>query len=318
MKEDDIIRGISERFGKVNPRVLVGIGDDAAVIKENISRDFIVSTDSMVEGVHFTFSLLKPYEVGHRGLAAALSDIASMGGEPMFVLVNAQFPEDEIDKIHEIYDGFKYLVEEYCIDIIGGNLSRGKNVSLAFTVIGEVSRGKAWKRSGARDGDVVFITGDVGRVKAFFLLDKLNAKGYEWWFRETRTKFATPEPRFKEVERLRSEGVEVNACIDVSDGLALDLWRMAEASQVSIIIDPSLVPISESVKYISQRINADPVDTAFSSGEEYELVFTTPKKYEKVAESLKFVKIGEVKLGEIGVFTPDGKRIEPRGWLHFK
>lgn len=318
MREEEIVERILEEFKGVSPRVLVGIGDDGAVIRENIGKDLIISMDSLVENVHFTFSLLRPQEVGYRGMIAALSDIVAMGGYPLASLVNVQSPPEDVSKIFEIYEGFKPILKEYCIDLVGGNISRGKEFAITFTVIGEVSRGKAWTRKGAKDGDVVFITGDVGRVKAFFMLEKLNAKGYEWWFRETRAKFASPEIRLKEVEKLRNEKITVNSCIDISDGLSLDLWRLAKASEVSIILYTDRIPIKDSVRYIAEKLNINPLDIALSSGEEYELVFTVPKEESDKVENMKFIRIGEVKLGEIGVFSEDGKRIEPMGWQHFK
>ncbi len=318
MREDEIVEKISEEFGELSPRVLVGIGDDGAVLRENVGKDLVISTDSLVENIHFTFSLLRPPEVGYRGMVAALSDIAAMGGHPLASLVNVQSPPEDIGKIFEIYEGFKPILKEYCIDLIGGNISRGKEFSITFTVIGEVSRGKAWTRRGAKDGDVIFITGDIGRVKAFFMLEKLHAKGYEWWFRETRAKFASPEVRLKEVERLKNENISVNSCIDISDGLSLELWRLAKSSEVSIVLYTDRIPIRDSVRYIAENLNINPLDIALSSGEEYELVFTVPKEESDKVENLKFIRIGEVRSGEIGVFSEDGKRLEPMGWQHFK
>ncbi|MEO0195964.1 MAG: thiamine-phosphate kinase [candidate division WOR-3 bacterium] len=318
MTEDRIIEELVSPYREYGPRVVVGVGDDCAVIRENVAKELLITVDSVVEGVHFTFSLLRPEEIGHRGLTAALSDIAAMGGEPLGVLINAQVPQDGVEKLKEIYRGFNHLLKEYCVDLLGGNITKGENFALTFTVLGEVSRGKAWRRDGARDGDLVFITGDVGRVKSFLMLEKLNAKGYEWWFRETRLKFVNPEPKLKEVMRIKSEGIEVHSAIDISDGLAIDLWRLARSSEVSIFIDLNAIPIKDSVRYVAENLKKDPYEVALSSGEEYELVLTVPKEYGKIMEDLKFIQIGEVKLGEVGVFDTSGNRIQPLGWQHFK
>ncbi len=318
MEEDRIIEELVLNFRNYGPRVVLGVGDDCAVIRENPSKDLIVTVDTSVEGVHFAFSIMRPEEIGHRALTAALSDIAAMGGEPLGILVNVEINEKNLDKLKDIYKGFEGLLKEYCVDLLGGNISRGNSLSITITVLGEVSRGTAWRRDGARDGDLVFVTGDFGRVKAFFLGQELNAKGYEWWFRETRMKVSSVEPRIKEAMKVKAEGVRVNSAIDVSDGLAIDLWRIAKASQVSIYIDPNSIPIKDSVKFVAENLKRDPYEIALSSGEEYELIITAPKDYGKILEELKFTQIGEVRLGEVGVFDIKGNKIPPLGWQHFR
>jgi thiamine-monophosphate kinase len=318
MEEDRIIEELVSNFRNYGPRVVLGVGDDCAVLRENPSKDLIVSVDTSVEGVHFTFSLLRPEEIGHRALAGALSDIAAMGGEPLGILVNVETSERNIERLKEIYKGFETLLKEYCVDLLGGNISRGSSLSITITVLGEVKRGTAWRRDGAKDGDLVFVTGEFGRVKAFFLGQELKAKGYEWWFRETRMKFSSPEPKIKEALRVRAEGINVSSAIDVSDGLAIDLWRIAKASQMGIYIDPSAIPIKDSLKFVAEYLNKDPYEIALSSGEEYELIITAPKEYAKILEDLKFTQIGEVRLGEVGVFDIKGNKIPPLGWQHFR
>jgi len=161
MREDELIRKLTERFGSPHPRVVVGVGDDCSVIKQNPGKDLLISVDTAVEGVHFDFGILRPFEIGYRALAGALSDIAAMGGEPLSFLVNVQTPRDYLDKLEKIYEGFIPLSEKFCVPLVGGNISRGKELSLTFVVLGEVSRKGKWLRGGADEGQAVFISTPV-------------------------------------------------------------------------------------------------------------------------------------------------------------
>ena len=317
MREDELIRRLTERFGTPHPRVKVGVGDDCSVIKQNPGKDLLISVDTAVEGVHFSFDILTPAEVGYRGLAGALSDVAAMGGEPLAFLVNVQTPRDYLDKLEGIYEGFLPLSERFCTALTGGNVSRGRELALTFVVLGEAPQRGRWLRSGADDGDVVFITGDVGRVKAFFMASKLSPKGNEWWYVRTREKFARPVPRIEEAQRLRAEGVEVTAAIDISDGLSTDAHRVAMASGVRLVLDTESIPIDDSVRYVAENLNRDPLDIALGSGEEYELLFTVRREWEEKVKAMGFVKIGHVALGPEGVYDEEGNEIVPSGWQHF-
>ncbi len=317
MREDEFIRELTEILPPPHPRVIKGVGDDCCVIKQNPSKNLVISVDTSVENVHFSFDLLTPQEVGYRGLAAALSDIAAMGGEPLAFMVNLQTPRDYLERLKDIYRGYIPLVKEYCLSLAGGNISRGKELAITYIVLGEVSRKGAWLRSGARPGDVLFLSGDLGRVKAFFASQKLNPRGDEGWYMACREKFAHPTPRIKEVQRLRSEGVEVTSAIDVSDGLSTDAFRLATSSGVNLRVDLSRLPIHDCVKRVSEMLGKDPVDIALSSGEEYELLFTVPQRYASRVEGLGFRRIGRVVEGPEAVWDEEGREIRPAGWQHF-
>ena len=317
MREDDLIRKLTERFGSPHPRVRLGVGDDCSILKQNPGKDLLISVDTAVEGVHFDFNLLKPHEVGHRALAGALSDIAAMGGEPLAFLLNVQVPRNYLDRLEGIYEGFLPLSERFCTALVGGNVSRGQELALTFVVLGEVPRRGKWLRSGADEGQVVFVSGDLGRVKAFFMAQKLSPRGNEWWYMRLREKFAHPIPRIEEATRLRAEGVEVAAAIDISDGLSTDAHRIAMASGVRIVLDLDAIPIDDSVRFVGENLNRDPVEIALGSGEEYELLFTVPERYAPLVEKMGFYRIGRVELGPEGVYDSEGNEIPPTGWQHF-
>ncbi|NPB03023.1 MAG: thiamine-phosphate kinase [Thermotogae bacterium] len=317
MREDDLIRALTERFSRPHPRIKVGVGDDCSVLRQNPGRDLVVSVDTAVEDVHFNLNILSYKEVGYRALAGAMSDVAAMGGEPLAFLVNLQTPREYIPHLKKLYEGFIPLSEKFCTPLVGGNLSRGKDLALTIIVLGEVPRKNRWMRSGAREGDVLFVTGDVGRVKAFFLSRNLNPTGKEWWYKKLRQKVVQPVPRLHEVERIRAEGVEVSAAIDISDGLAIDSYRVAQASDVRIVLDLQVIPIDDSVRYVAENLNKDIHEVALSSGEEYELLLSVPQRWASKMERMGFIPIGKVELGPVGLQDEKGKAITPIGWQHF-
>lgn len=300
--EFDAIRRMLERWG---PHAR-SIGDDAAVL--NISGDklLVASTDTSVENVHFRRGWLSPRQIGYRALAAALSDLAAMGAMPLGVLVAMVIPEDWRGDLDGISDGIGDAAAASEVNIIGGDMSRGSEMSLGFTVLG--SARKVLLRSNLRRGDCVYLTGHVGGSLA-----ALRA------LEEGRTpdeahleRFARPVPRIKEAMYLAGAGA--TGAIDISDGLAADLCHLAVASRVRIVIDLAAVKVADGVS---------PVD-AIASGEEYEIVVTSPVDVDTSAFRAEFgvdlTLIGAVEEGEPGVdFFLNGKEVEvPSGYLHFE
>jgi len=299
--EFDVIRRMLERWGPRARR----IGDDAAVITNVGDRPLIVSTDTSVENVHFKREWLSPQEIGYRAAAAALSDLAAMGANPLGMLSALAIPESWRGSIDAIGDGIGDAAELSGAPIIGGDMSLGAELSLTFTVLGTAN--DVLFRTGARPGDRVYVTGRLGSSGAT-LLALQQGRIPDPVHRE---KFAHPVPRIREAAWLAEQGAASG--IDISDGLGTDLAHLAAASRVRILIDLGSIRTAPGI---------EPADAA-SSGEEYEIVVTSPSDLDIIAFEEKFkvelTPIGHVEHGPAALtFLLDGREAEtPSGYLHF-
>lgn len=253
-REFDVIRNLIDRWGSL----AVGIGDDAAVLSPESGLYRVVSTDAFVENVHFKREWLTPREIGARAAAGALSDLAAMGASAEAILISITLPENWLDVVGEIADGIASQVRRSGSRIIGGNMSRSSVFSITSTVIGKAARPVT--RSGARPGDIVVVTGELGGAGAALAAWKKGEQPTEW----ARARFAAPEPRL--VEGVLLEAAGATSMIDISDGLLADSQHIAAASGVRLAIDTSLLPCGRGVV----------PEAASLSGEEYELLATIP------------------------------------------
>ena len=299
--EFDAIRRMLERWGPRARR----IGDDAAVLTTLGDRALVVSTDTSIENVHFRSGWLTPKEIGYRSAAAALSDLAAMGSKPAGILAALVIPESWRADLDAITDGIGDASAAADTPIIGGDMSNGTELTLTFTVLGTTQ--SALFRTTARPGDKVYVTGRLGGAGlalADFLCGREPAP-------ENRERFARPSPRIREAMWLAEHGA--TAAIDISDGLSSDLGHLASASRVSIAIDIDAVP---------RVTGASDIDAA-SSGEEYEIVVTSPSGIDMSAFNKRFdvelTKIGVVEQGPAGVrMLRGGETIDvPPGYSHF-
>ncbi|MGD6777680.1 thiamine-phosphate kinase [Sutcliffiella horikoshii] len=300
---------------------VVGIGDDAAIIGVEEGFEKIVCVDTMVEDVHFTRETMKPFDIGYKALAANISDVAAMGGYPLYYLVSITIPKSWTqEELKSIYDGMKSLGEQYEMDLIGGDTTSGKTMVLSVFVIGKVEKGKRLLRSNARVGDVVFVSGTVGDAAGGLdiLLHNKNADKFGTLVESHQR----PKPQVT-LGRILSkfERVSLN---DVSDGLASELLEIAEASQVDIFINKETIPISEDL----QRYDADnALKWALTGGEDFELVGSIPEtdwaklEEECLTAGVKIRKIGAVASGEGKAFIKsyDGvvQELKKDGYNHF-
>ena len=283
-----------------------GIGDDAAVIEALGDTSLVVSTDTSVEGVHFRREWLSPQEIGYRAAAAALSDLAAMGAKPVGLLSVIALPEDWLEHLGEIAAGIGDAASLCETPIVGGDLSRATDLSITITVLGAASR--PLLRSGARPGDLVYVTGSFGGP--FAALRDFQA-GREP-ASEHRARFATPTPRIREAQWLSASGA--SAAIDISDGLRADARHIAVASGVCILINAGSIPAVAGVS-ASELVR---------SGEEYELLVTAPKEL-NVKEfnrlfDVRLTLVGQVLQGNPTVeLTLDGETLQAEeGYLHFQ
>ncbi|WP_349019753.1 thiamine-phosphate kinase [Methyloglobulus sp.] len=285
---DNLISEFSliDRFFKrqtTNPSVAQGIGDDCALLSMPNGYELAITTDTMVENVHF-FADCNPFDLGHKLLAVNLSDLASMGAKPLAVTLALTLPKVDENWLQAFADGFFALAERYSVDLIGGDTTSG-SLTLTVTALGLVPTGQALRRSTAKPGDIICVTGHLGDAGLGL---KIN-QGYDCKQPDAALKrFNQPDPQVAFGQALI--GI-ANACIDISDGLVGDLGHILQQSQVGASIEWESLPLSEEVlNYIE-----DTGDWAMplTAGDDYELCFTvSPDKVKNL--TIPHTKIGVI------------------------
>ncbi len=300
MRETELIQRIGKlaNGGRQRDRSLIkGIGDDAAVLRPHPGEDLVFTSDFVLEGRHFTFDTHTAADVGHKALARSLSDLAAMGSEPVFCLVSLAIPATLASSwMDHFYKGLLALAAKYNITLAGGDLAKFERIAVDVICCGRVPRGKALLRSGAKAGDRIYVTGELAG-SAQGLARKHGAA----WRRHLR-----PEPRIAAGIALRK--LRVSACMDLSDGLSLDLSRLCAESGVGAEIGPGL-PIAPDAS----------LDQALHGGEDYELLFTAPPriKVPSAIAGLPVTAIGDVTAGHPGKIRFAGRILQPKGFDHF-
>ncbi len=314
---------------------VIGIGDDCAIISANDQEDWIVTTDLLMEDVHFLRDAITPFQLGYKSLAVNLSDIAAMGGEPIASFLSIAIPNDlNVEYLDEFMRGYHDLSAKYKTALLGGDTTKSlKHLAINVVVIGKCAKGKACKRSDAKPGDVVCVTGNLGDSAGGLqvLLEKLNDVCRNTHensvFNALLQKHHMPEPQIKEGLFLaRQEGV--NAMMDISDGIASDLKHILKASKMSGEVQLDFIPISDSLSQLSKEQNWDTLKMAVSGGEDYELLLTVASdRFQEIQEKFEkefnkpLMKIGSIKQGGKPLihWVKDGKEINmsAHGFNHF-
>jgi thiamine-monophosphate kinase len=299
--EFDIVRTLIDEWGKSAQQ----IGDDAAVIAVGEGEQVVVTTDTSLEGVHFRREWLSHFEIGYRATAAALSDLAAMAARPLGVVIALTLPEADRAEARALATGIREGASAVLCPIVGGDLSAGKILSLTVTAMGGVVR--PLTRSGAKVGDRVYVTGELGGPAAAVRAWRAGKEPRE----VERTRFAHPVPRVDAAIGLAQRGA--TSAIDISDGLVSDLAHVAAASKVRIEIDLGLIPTIEGVS---------PLDAA-NSGEEYEIALTAPPldtEQFSTEFGISLTEIGRVVAGLSGVdLMSNGESVgAPAGYDHFR
>jgi thiamine-monophosphate kinase len=280
-------------------RVIAGIGDDCAIFRPRGSKeDLLFTTDLLIEGVHFERATHSATQAGHKALARGLSDIAAMGGVPLFCLLSLALPDWANGRwVDGFYRGVLRLAKSTGLVLAGGDLAHAERVMCDIVVAGSVPRGRGLRRDGARPGDLIYVSGRLGG--SAYGLDTKRGRAWERHLR--------PQPRLALGRYLR-EKLRATACMDLSDGLSLDLRRLCLASKVSAEIE--LPPVFPGAT----------VERALHGGEDYELLFTVragtrvPARF----ENLPLTRIGIVRRGPAGRVLLDGQPLAPLGYDHFR
>jgi thiamine-monophosphate kinase len=327
--EEQLLSAIGKVLSGEAPGVDVGMGDDAAVVEPG-GHHAILTTDMLVEGVHFLLETTSPHDLGHKALAVNVSDVAAMGGSPRYGVASVVLSgEIEAAWVMELYGGMRRAADEYGMALVGGDTNRGPAVVISVTVYGEVGRDRAVLRSGARPGQRLVVTGSLGAAAGGLWLaqaDPDDVKEFlgEGWARSLVEALERPTARVGEGQTLAQSGA--SAMIDISDGLALDLSRLCRASGVGATVRLADVPVAAELVELEASLGADPLDLALHGGEDYELLAALPAASVEPAQRLLaerygtgLTDIGEVTEGSLVADLPDGRQegLEPRGWDHF-
>jgi thiamine-monophosphate kinase len=329
--EFGLIDRIRSALPEPGPNVVVGIGDDVAVLEGSAESVWLATCDVQVEGAHFLRDSIPPRSLGRKALAINLSDIASAGGIPRFALVSLGLPSDlEVGFIDELYAGLREEGEKFGVEIVGGNISKSRlGMFIDVFLLGETLRDNVVLRSGAKPGDRIMVTGSVGDAAAgvALLLDK-NLKTDDSYAATATERQCLPTPRVKEgalIGALR----QANAMIDVSDGLAGDLGHICEKSRVSARVEAARLPVRPENRLLAQAARGDEWHFALHGGEDYELLITAPiGRAERLAQRITAETGTPVTIiGDIlppdqpsQLVLPDGKSVSfgATGWDHFK
>jgi thiamine-monophosphate kinase len=308
----------------------LAIGDDAAVIKMSETESMVVTVDTLVENIDFRLNTAPGYTIGHKSLAVNLSDVAAMGARPQFVLSSVALPPDlEVGWIEEWSEGFAALAEKSGVTVIGGDVSQTAGpIVFSVTVIGSNDSSKIKRRSDAKRGDIICVTGTLGDSSAGLRLLEENYDDVsgEEWMQQLTMRHLLPNPRVKNGEWLGAQDA-VRAMIDISDGLATDLKHIIIASQAGAEIHFDKIPVSKELIQLSQKIGVDPMEFAVSGGEDYELLLTVdPNRFESVSEAYRkqfgepLIAIGRMTEKRELVFIDRSKEVNwsRPGFEHFK
>jgi len=320
--EFNLIKRMANILGIPRRSVIAGIGDDVAVLYSPERKLLLVTTDMLVENVHFSISTATPYQIGWKSLAVNISDIASMGGEPTYAFVSIGLPRNtNVEFVDEFYTGMRDVATKYDVDIVGGDTVSSPEIIINISLLGEVEKENYILRSGAKYGDAICITGDVGGSSAGLeiLQQKFSIEGTK--------KHLMPEPRVQEGRLLARSGF-VTSMIDVSDGVSSEIYHICEQSKTGAYIYMKDIPLSPNVLSVAQHTNKNPYDFALYGGEDYELLFTCrPDKFQFLKDQvLRMCNMPITQIGKIldvssliTIEDESGKTIplESKGYDHF-
>ena len=302
--------------------VLVGPGDDAAVIEPERRMADVLTTDALVEDIHFDRRFCPPDAIGHKALAVNLSDLAAMGAVPRAALLSLVLPgEMPAADLDGLLDGFMALAARHRVTLVGGNITRSPGpLVVDVTAIGAVAPRRILERSGARPGDEVFVTGFVGNGAAGLQAFRANGD-----LAAAQAHYLRPEPRVR-AGLLLGRNRAATSCMDLSDGLADAVRQIAAASGVGMAIRADALPIHDAVRDWFVQRRADPAIAALAGGDDYELLFTSRPAHRGRLRAVRSL-IGDLPITRIGVVTKArdlvletgaGTRDLPAGFEHYR
>ena len=323
------ISDLLDRGGIRSERVTLGIGDDTASFLPRPGYEVLVTCDSMVEGRHYLSEHISPFDLGRRAMTVNISDIGAMGGRPVYALVSLGLKaEMAVHDVEELYRGFLAELNPFDAVIIGGNLTRsGNGMFIDITLLGEVEQGKGVRRSGARPGDVILVTGYPGQSAGGLQLLLRDADNPDVLDHPLVRVYSTPSHRARLGEAFAQTGC-ATAMIDTSDGFLGDLGHICVESRVGAELFEEKIPVSKDLREAARLLGRDPYDFFLGESDDYELVVTCQPQNVALLRSVA-AGCGAVPMAEVGRITaahgitllvPGGGRrsLNPSSWDHFR
>lgn len=333
MGEFGLIQHLTKNIEIHNASTILGVGDDAAVI-DHYGKQTVITTDLLIEGVHFDLAYTPLKHLGYKSVVVNVSDIYAMNATPTQITLSIGISNRfSVEALDEFYEGVYAACEEYNVDLIGGDTSTSqKGFIISVTAIGEVSPDQYVTRTGAKKGDLLCVSGDLGgayigllfleREKRIFLENPkvqpdLEGESY------VIGRLLKPEARKDIVAFFEDKEIKPTAMMDVSDGLSSEILHICEKSGLGCVLYEEKIPVSEASKAAAYKFEIDPTACALSGGEDYELVFTIPQsEYEKLVLNEQISVIGYMTEASEGahIITKGGNKhaITAQGWNAFK
>ena len=321
--EFGLIRRLTEGIELKNESSRYGVGDDAAVLSYPAEKQVLITTDLLMEGVHFDLVYVPLKHLGYKAAVVNFSDIYAMNGTPKQITVSLALSKRfSVEDIEELYAGIRLACEEYDVDIVGGDTSSSlTGLAISITCIGEADKDKVVYRNGAKETDLVCVTGDLGAAYMGLQLlerEKIALKGNtdlqpdfsgKEYLLERQLK---PEARRDIIEKLAEEGIQPTSMMDISDGLSSELLHICTQSKVGCRVYEEHIPIDYQTAVMAEEFNMNLTTCALNGGEDYELLFTVPiADHEKVSEMEGVKLIGHITKPELGcaLITRDGQEL---------
>ena len=276
--EFGLIKHISSKFNTYSKRVKKGIGDDCAVFSTlpNISQ--LVSTDALIESIHFDLKTITPKQLGFKAISVNISDIAAMGGTPYLAVISLGLPKTtSIKFIDKLYSGIKKSCDLYNIQLVGGDtVASPKHLFINICLLGEAAKNRVFYRKGARPGDQIFVTGNLGDSAMGLKILRSRNKNFvpKKHIDFLVIKHLEPIPRIKEARLLAKSNIKITSMIDLSDGLQQDLGHLCTTEKIGATLYEKNLPFSEALRNACLKKKHDPTDWVLQGGEDYELLFT--------------------------------------------
>jgi len=331
VNEDHIVEKIAAAFSSkqraktANRRLVLGIGDDAAIMRPRPGADWVVTTDAFIEGVHF-LPTHPADSAGYKALARATSDIAAMGAQPSYFLLTLGVPATRTARwLSRFLGGMSRAARELQLSLVGGDTTKTDDVIVSITVIGEIRRGLAVRRSGAKPGDRIYVSGKLGAAEVglqLALKGQVRRKSLQPYLQP----HLCPRIRLKLGQWLAHHRI-ASAMMDISDGLSTDLRRLCAASRVGARLNADSIPCIAIPSFVARRLGnrCDPLKMALHGGEDYQLLFTVPQEHENrlrlAPRGSEISRIGEIVPGSGVVLVSSGgrgKNLLARGWDPFR